>query len=50
MGMRRMMSGSRVTNVPSSSGFMSAGSAGSLAATTTMPSIDTANARQYGRT
>jgi hypothetical protein len=43
-----MISGSFSMKVPSISGFIIAGSAGSVAATTTMPRMPSANTRRYG--
>ena len=49
-GIQRITSGSLSMKVPSISGFISAGSTGSVAATTTMPAMPSANTRQYGLT
>ena len=49
-GIQRMICKSRSTKVPSSSGFISAGSEDSAAAPTTVPRSASANTRQYGLT
>ena len=48
--MSRMVVGSFSMKLPSSSGFISAGMAGSVAATTTMLRIASAKTFQYGTT
>jgi hypothetical protein len=45
-GIRRTTSGSRSTKLPSSSGLIIAANSGSVAANTSMPTMDSANMRQ----
>jgi hypothetical protein len=49
-GISRTTPGSRSTKLPSRSGLISAANAGSVAAKTSMPTMESANMPRYGRT